>query len=202
MEEGAAVIPVVWVCDCEYLSTWLGCLHAYKGLLLVLGLFLAWETRNVSFPALNDSKQIGISVYNVVLCASIAAPLELALAQHNINVSFALAGATINICTSFSLGMLFFPKVRKERSVEGSLACRTSSLFLLLFCGAREGRKAKRRPYVLQVKMVFSEDVSTAFFLFQSRALRATITLQREFFTIKEASMRAVVNICARPNEL
>ena len=116
MEEGAIVIPMLWVCDCEHLTTWLGCLHAYKGLLLVIGLFLAWETRNVSFPALNDSKQIGISVYNVVLCASIAAPLELALSQQNVNVSFALTGAVINICTSFSLGLLFFTKV--------SLICR------------------------------------------------------------------------------
>ena len=115
MEEGEIIIPVVWMCDCAHYATWLGCLHAYKGLLLVMGLFLAWETRNVSFPALNDSKEIGISVYNVVLCASIAAPLELALAQHNVNVSFALTGSVINICTSFTLGLLFFTKVRRDR---------------------------------------------------------------------------------------
>ena len=30
------------------------------------GIFLAWETRHVSIPALNDSKYIGMSVYNVV----------------------------------------------------------------------------------------------------------------------------------------
>ena len=33
----------------------------------ILGCFLAWETRHVNVPALNDSKFIGISVYVVVV---------------------------------------------------------------------------------------------------------------------------------------
>lgn len=105
------MVPVVWICDCEHIGTLTGCLYAYKGLLLVLGLFLAWETRNVNFPALNDSRQIGTSVYNVVLCASVAAPLEFALKQRNVNVTFALSGTVVNVCTSFTLGLLFFSKV-------------------------------------------------------------------------------------------
>ena len=87
------------------------CLYAYKGLLLVLGLFLAWETRNVQFPELNDSKQIGTSVYNVVLYVSVAAPLHFALSQQNVNVPFALSGTVVNVCTSFTLALLFFTKV-------------------------------------------------------------------------------------------
>jgi len=35
----------------------------YKGLVMLFGLFLAWETRNVEIAALNDSKQIGIYLY-------------------------------------------------------------------------------------------------------------------------------------------
>jgi len=38
----------------------------------VFGCFLAWETRNVSIAALNDSKYIGLSVYNVVTPASLS----------------------------------------------------------------------------------------------------------------------------------
>ena len=77
----------------------------------MLGVFLAWETRNVNFPALNDSRQIGTSVYNVVLCASVSVPLEFVLKERNVNVSFALSGTAVNVCTSFTLGLLFFAKV-------------------------------------------------------------------------------------------
>ena len=105
------MVPVIWLCNCEYIGTWTACLYAYIGLLLVLGLFLAWETRNVEFPELNDSKEIGTSVYNVVLCLSVATPLEFALRQQNVNVSFALSGTVVNVCTSFTLALLFFTKV-------------------------------------------------------------------------------------------
>jgi len=117
-KDGEIAIPVIWICDCDYLATWMGCLYAYKGLLLILGLFLAWETRNVNFPGLNDSKQIGTSVYNVVLCASVAAPLEFALKERNVNVSFALSGTAVIVCTSFTLGLLFFTKVSFDWSIK------------------------------------------------------------------------------------
>lgn len=103
----------VWVCNCAHIGTWTACLYAYKGLLLAIGVFLAWETRNVNYPALNDSRQIGISVYNVVLCSSIAILLDFALKQRtSVNTSFVLSGTLVNICISFSLGLLFLTKVR------------------------------------------------------------------------------------------
>jgi gamma-aminobutyric acid type B receptor len=37
----------------------MGALYAYKGLLLLFGVYMAWETRNVKIPALNDSQYIG-----------------------------------------------------------------------------------------------------------------------------------------------
>ena len=33
----------------------------------LFGAFLAWETRHVQIPALNDSKYIGMSLYNVTI---------------------------------------------------------------------------------------------------------------------------------------
>ena len=44
------------LCESRLTYRWLGVLCGYKGLLLLFGAFLAWETRNVSIPALNDSK--------------------------------------------------------------------------------------------------------------------------------------------------
>lgn len=41
----------------------------------MLGCFLAWETRHVNVPALNDSKYIGMSVYSVVVTCLLGLPL-------------------------------------------------------------------------------------------------------------------------------
>ena len=38
------------------MTKWLGVVYAYKGAILIFGVYLAWTTRNVSIPTLNDSK--------------------------------------------------------------------------------------------------------------------------------------------------
>ena len=45
----------------------------YQRLLLLFGIFLAWETRNVTIPTLNDSKYIGMLVSNVFVLSIIDA---------------------------------------------------------------------------------------------------------------------------------
>jgi len=46
------------LCESKDTYRWLGILCGYKGLLLLFGAFLAWETRNVTITALNDSKYV------------------------------------------------------------------------------------------------------------------------------------------------
>ena len=46
------------LCESKATYRWLGILCGYKGLLLLYGAFLAWETRNVTIAALNDSKYV------------------------------------------------------------------------------------------------------------------------------------------------
>lgn len=52
-------VPYLYTCEVNNITVWLGLLYSYKGILLLFGLFLAWETRNVKIPALNDSHYIG-----------------------------------------------------------------------------------------------------------------------------------------------
>ena len=51
------------VCQSAHQDYYIGAFYIINGLLLVCGAFLAWETRKVSIPALNDSKYIGIWFY-------------------------------------------------------------------------------------------------------------------------------------------
>ena len=67
LEDDKEIIPMLEHCESDNLSYWLGAVYAFKGLLLVFGVFLAWETRAVTIPALNDSRYIGQYVYFAIL---------------------------------------------------------------------------------------------------------------------------------------
>ncbi len=63
----------------------------------LFGCFLAWETRNVSIPALNDSKYIGMSVYNVGIMCIIGAAVSF-LTRDQPNVQFCIVALVIIFC--------------------------------------------------------------------------------------------------------
>lgn len=60
--EDVIIVPEMEHCQSKSMTIFLGIIYVYKGLLMAFGCFLAWETRHVSIPALNDSKYIGLSV--------------------------------------------------------------------------------------------------------------------------------------------
>lgn len=41
--------------------------YGYKGLLLLLGIFLAYETKSVSTEKINDHRAVGMAIYNVAV---------------------------------------------------------------------------------------------------------------------------------------
>lgn len=44
-----------------------GIFYGYKGLLLLLGIFLAYETKSVSTEKINDHRAVGMAIYNVAV---------------------------------------------------------------------------------------------------------------------------------------
>ncbi|XP_021203983.1 gamma-aminobutyric acid type B receptor subunit 2 isoform X1 [Bombyx mori] len=101
-------------CQSERMPIFIGVIYAYKGLLLVFGAFLAWETRHVSIPALNDSQHIGLSVYNVLIMCIMGAAITLVLADHK-DALFVLIGIFIIFCTTGTLCLVFVPKLLELR---------------------------------------------------------------------------------------
>ncbi|KAI2652685.1 Gamma-aminobutyric acid type B receptor subunit 1 [Labeo rohita] len=57
--------PLLQHCSSEKMNTWLGVVYGYKGLLLLLGIFLAYETKSVSTEKINDHRAVGMAIYNV-----------------------------------------------------------------------------------------------------------------------------------------
>ncbi|RUS81651.1 hypothetical protein EGW08_010568 [Elysia chlorotica] len=108
--EDFEIIPKIDYCSSRYMELWLGALYAYKGLLLAFGCFLAWETRHVSIPALNDSQYIGMSVYNVVIMCVSGAAVSFIIKDMPTQ-SFVIIGLFIVFCTTITLCLVFLPKI-------------------------------------------------------------------------------------------
>ena len=96
-------------CTSHHYNTWVMSLCGLKGILLIFGVFLAWETRNVHYPSLNDSKSIGLAVYNMFMFSCLAIvvgfvvypPLE-TLVQRSI----------VFVAATSTVALLFIPKVK------------------------------------------------------------------------------------------
>ncbi|KAJ7338391.1 hypothetical protein JRQ81_011803 [Phrynocephalus forsythii] len=105
-----SILPILEHCENTHMTIWLGIVYAYKGLLMLFGCFLAWETRNVSIPALNDSKYIGMSVYNVGIMCIIGAAVSF-LTRDQPNVQFCIVALVIIFCSTITLCLVFVPKI-------------------------------------------------------------------------------------------
>lgn len=100
----------VEVCRSQHTQSWLGALYIYKGLLLIVGVYMAWETRHVKIPALNDSQYIGVSVYLVVITSAIVVVLA-NLISERVTLAFIIISALILTSTTATLCLLFLPKL-------------------------------------------------------------------------------------------
>ena len=113
-------------CNCEYFPYFVGTLYVYKGLLVVFGLFLAYESRNVKYFYINDSRFVSIATYFVVIIIGISAPLSLVLAeQYFIDPAYGLSVSMIVLACTICLLVLYVPKVRQGGAVAG---CRGNAL--------------------------------------------------------------------------
>ncbi|XP_014681505.1 PREDICTED: gamma-aminobutyric acid type B receptor subunit 2-like [Priapulus caudatus] len=108
------IIPVREFCESKHIEIWLGVIMASKGLLMAFGCFLAWETRHVNIPALNDSKYVGMSVYNVVILCVAGAAIAF-LIQDQQNASFGILSLFVIFCTTITLCLVFVPKLLELR---------------------------------------------------------------------------------------
>ena len=64
----------------------------------------------MQIPALNDSKYVGISVYNVTIMCVLGVAVSFVLSEEQ-TASFMLVSAFIIFCNTGTLGLVFVPKV-------------------------------------------------------------------------------------------
>jgi len=89
---------------------WIPILLAYKGLFLVVGLFLAVQTYNVKIKKLRDSKLIVASVFSITVI-TIAITLVAFLVTNIPDVQYSVLGVCILLLVTGILILLFVTKV-------------------------------------------------------------------------------------------
>ncbi|XP_057314155.1 gamma-aminobutyric acid type B receptor subunit 2-like [Hydractinia symbiolongicarpus] len=101
-------------CSCEYETEFTIGMYCYKGVILIFGIFLAWQTRNAKIKMQNESKQIAMAIYNVVavsvigvICVSVLANTT----RHH--ATYAIVAVCICICTTTTLLLVFCPQISK-----------------------------------------------------------------------------------------
>ncbi|XP_077998724.1 gamma-aminobutyric acid type B receptor subunit 2-like [Glandiceps talaboti] len=104
-------------CESSKLTYWLAIIYAIKAIILLFGGFLAWETRKVNIAVLNDSRYIGMCIYNVVILSGIGAPLIYVLRSdpalsYSITSTFVILGTTVTQC------LVCLPKIMAYKAGE------------------------------------------------------------------------------------
>ncbi|KFV77259.1 Gamma-aminobutyric acid type B receptor subunit 1, partial [Struthio camelus australis] len=87
-----------------------GIFYGFKGLLLLLGIFLAYETKSVSTEKINDHRAVGMAIYNVAVLCLITAPVTMILSSQQ-DAAFAFASLAVVFSSYITLVVLFVPKV-------------------------------------------------------------------------------------------
>ncbi|XP_013382265.1 gamma-aminobutyric acid type B receptor subunit 2 [Lingula anatina] len=114
-------------CHSQQQNIWLGVFYTYKGLLMIFGTFLAWSTRKVKIEALNDSRYIGLSVYNVVVMSILVVALT-AVIPDQPTLAYCIASSIIIVSTTVTLCLLFVPKIHALVKSSGNPVITTSGL--------------------------------------------------------------------------
>lgn len=110
MANDAEVRPYVRVCYSQYGTHFSWTIYITEGALLAFGAFLAWETRHVTIEALNDSHQIGMCLYNVVVLSAVGLTFGLLL-EESVVMIYGITSGCVIIGTTLTQCIVFVPKV-------------------------------------------------------------------------------------------
>ncbi|KAJ1373423.1 hypothetical protein KIN20_035815 [Parelaphostrongylus tenuis] len=111
-DDDVMLLPILELCQSSQQEIWIGLVLGYKCLLLVFGLFLAYESRNLKLRYVNDSRLVGLAIYNVAILSLVTGPVTTLLIRSQANANFAFVAVTVLLCTYISLGLVFIPKLR------------------------------------------------------------------------------------------
>ncbi|XP_052217563.1 gamma-aminobutyric acid type B receptor subunit 2-like isoform X2 [Dreissena polymorpha] len=109
-DKGDKVLAFSRVCVSDHSNYFNWTLKIVNGALVTFGAFLAWETRQVHIEALNDSKTIGVCLYNVVILSIVGLFLSMMLDDKPIVLN-GVTSVCLFVGTLVSETLIFLPKI-------------------------------------------------------------------------------------------
>ena len=103
----------MFICVNNNAIVWLAISYAYKGLLQLVAMFMAFHIRRVKIKALNDSKEIAVIIYINSIILTLLAVVEFALSRFH-EVHAALFGLGLLVGATVFLTLIFVPKVKSQ----------------------------------------------------------------------------------------
>ena len=109
-DDGITYENFVFVCLNRGATVWLAISYAYKGLLQLVAVFMAFHTRRVTIRALNDSKEIAVIIYINSITLTLLIVVEFALHSYQ-EVYAGLFGLALLAEATVFLSLVFIPTV-------------------------------------------------------------------------------------------
>jgi gamma-aminobutyric acid type B receptor len=100
----------VYICLNKNAIEWLSVSYAYKGLLQLVAVLMAFHTRRVKIRALNESKETAVIIYFNSITLALLIVVEFALVKYH-TVHAALFGMALLLAPTVFLTLIFIPKV-------------------------------------------------------------------------------------------
>ncbi|XP_067670378.1 gamma-aminobutyric acid type B receptor subunit 1-like [Haliotis asinina] len=105
------------VCVSDYHQYFSAALYIIHGVMLLIGTFLAWETRKVQIEDLNDSRSIGQCIYNTFVFSIISMVFSFVL-ENQVQVLYALHSGFVLFGTTMNIILLFVPKIIRYKKAQ------------------------------------------------------------------------------------
>ncbi|XP_050415629.1 probable G-protein coupled receptor 156 [Patella vulgata] len=103
-------VVTVTTCSCNNIVSWLMVTIALKTPVLIAGLFLAWKTRDVMLPSMNDCYGIIISTLTTISVSTTIISIS-SIFQDRPNIVYGSLLLGIFVCSAVTTSMVFVPKL-------------------------------------------------------------------------------------------
>ncbi|XP_072377910.1 gamma-aminobutyric acid type B receptor subunit 2 [Diabrotica undecimpunctata] len=107
----------VEMCNSHNITGWYMALLGYKTMFILMGTYMAWKTRHIKIPILNDSQYIGICIY-ITVFSTIIVIVSSFVSNQNIILTYIIQSVSILTATTVIMFLMFLPIIK---SVFGKL---------------------------------------------------------------------------------
>lgn len=110
-EDGITYKHYVYVCLNDGAIVWLAVSYAYKGILQLVAMFMAFHIRRVKIKVLNDALETAVIIYVNSIILALLMVVEFALIRYH-DIHAALFGLALIVGPTVFLSLIFVPQVR------------------------------------------------------------------------------------------